>query len=116
MRNSILILEDDIMLSVMFEEVLTHLGLKNLHIATTIEEALIEINSKNFKFAFLDIHIGRSTSYEVATKLDSLKIPFCFLTGDEKGSTLRRFPQASILHKPHSIDDLKKLLEESHLI
>jgi CheY-like chemotaxis protein len=84
---------------------------KNVRTAANVARALDLIAERPPDFALLDVSLVREKSFAVAERLDSLKIPYAFVTGYGADA---RLPAAFIakprLPKPYSIDALKALL------
>ena len=57
------------------------LGVRNLRAVSKVATALAAIKERTPRFALLDVNLGLDTSFEVATRLVALGVPFAFMTG-----------------------------------
>jgi CheY-like chemotaxis protein len=112
--QDLLIVEDDAIIALDFEDIAVGLGVKRVRAVTTVARALALIADRAPDFALLDVRLGSGNSLAVAEKLDELKIPFAFVTG--YGADVR-LPPAFIdrpkLPKPCSSDALQALLRHA---
>ena|ERR1700754_3321120 len=113
MPNDVLIVEDDPIIALDFEDTLLGFGVKTVRTAASVARALDLIEQRPPDFALLDVGLIRENSFAVAERLAALKIPFAFVTG--YGSDAR-LPAALAnkprLPKPYSTDALKALLSK----
>jgi CheY-like chemotaxis protein len=111
MPNDVLIVEDDPIIALDFEDTLLGFGVKTVRTAPSVARALALIAERPPEFALLDVGLIREKSFAVAERLQALKIPFAFVTG--YGSDAR-LPSALAgtprLPKPYSTDALRDLL------
>jgi CheY-like chemotaxis protein len=110
--NDVLIVEDDPIIALDFEDTLLGFGVKAVRTAGSVARALEMIADRAPDFALLDVGLVREKSFAIAERLDSLKIPFVFVTG--YGADVR-VPKALAdkprLPKPCSTDALKAALK-----
>ena len=109
--NDVLIVEDDPLIALDFEDTILGFGVKTVRTAGNVARALEMIADHAPDFALLDVGLVREKSFAIAERLDALKIPFVFVTGY---STAGTFPAAFALRprlpKPYSAEELKALL------
>ena len=106
--RSVLVLEDSMMVALDTSDMLQKMGVETVVTSATVAQALSFIKAESFDFAILDISLRDSNSFDVAEELDSLNIPFCFLTGF--GSDLdmpEQFKTKTILTKPTNLMSLR---------
>lgn len=77
----VLIVEDDPIIALDFEETILGLGVKRVRSAASVATALDLIEARAPDFAFLDVGLAREKSFAVADRLDALNIPFVFVSG-----------------------------------
>ena len=77
----VLIVEDDLIIAIDFEDRILSFGAKRVRTAATVTAALAAIAERAPDFALLDIDLIRETSFAIAERLDALDIPFIFVTG-----------------------------------
>ena len=90
-----LIVEDDPIIALDFEDTLLGFGVKTVRTAANVAKALDMIADRPPEFALLDVSLIREKSFAVAERLDALKIPFAFVTGYGADAGCRRHSRAS---------------------
>lgn len=109
--ENVLIVEDDPLIAFFAEETVLELGVKSVRMAASVAQALELIRIHAPDFALLDVGLIRENSFAVAEKLESLKIPFVFVTGYSADSAFpARFAHRQMLIKPYTRDDLLAVL------
>ena len=105
----VLLVEDEAILSMVFEEVLGDAGARVLGPAATVEEALDLIEAAmadgGLDVAVLDVNLGGETAAPVANRLARLAVPFLVATGYDGNGGLGHH-QVPTLRKPFSLEDL----------
>ena len=112
--DNVLIVEDDPIIALDFEDTILGFGVKAVRIAGNVVKALEMIADQAPDFALLDVGLVREKSFAIAERLAELKIPFIFVTG--YGANVRLPPALADkprLPKPYSSDALKALLLRS---
>jgi CheY-like chemotaxis protein len=112
MPGDVLIVEDDPIIALDFEDTILGFGVKSVRTAANVARALDMISERAPDFALLDVGLVREKSFAVAERLDQLKIPFVFVTG--YGADVRlpaAFADTPRLPKPYSSDALRALLK-----
>jgi CheY-like chemotaxis protein len=109
MPNDVLIVEDDPIIALDFEQTVLGFGAKTVRTAANVAGALEMIARRPPDFALLDIGLIREKSFAVAERLDALKIPFVFVTGYEVRLPAP-FADRPRLPKPFSTNALKALM------
>src|SRR6202048_567582 len=89
--DDVLIVEDDLIIALDFEETIQGFGVKTVRTAGSVVRALDMIADRAPDFALLDVGLVREKSFAVAAQLDALRIPFAFVTGYGAAGT---FPAA----------------------
>ncbi len=79
--DDILIVEDNFIIALDLEETLRKLGVQNVRTTSNVASALAAIKERLPGFALLDVNLGMETSFEAATRLIALGVPFAFMTG-----------------------------------
>jgi CheY-like chemotaxis protein len=112
MPNDVMIVEDDPIIALDFEDRILGLGVRTVRTAASVAKALELIASRTPDFALLDVALVRENSFAVAERLQALQVPFGFVTGYEAAVSLpAAFAERPRLAKPCSTDALKTLLE-----
>jgi CheY-like chemotaxis protein len=81
MPNDVLIVEDDPIIALDFEDTILGFGVKTVRTAASVARALEMIAVRPPDFALLDIGLVREKTFAIAERLEALKIPFVFVTG-----------------------------------
>jgi CheY-like chemotaxis protein len=111
MPGDVLIVEDDPIIALDFEDTLLGFGVKTVRTAPSVAKALALIEARLPEFALLDVGLIREKSFAVAERLEALKIPFAFVTGYGADARLpAAFANAPRLPKPYSTAALRALL------
>src|SRR4030081_1466555 len=81
MPDDVLIVEDDPIIALDFEDTIRGFGVKLVRNAASVARALQMIAERQPDFALLDVGLIREKSFAIAERLDALKTPFAFVTG-----------------------------------
>jgi CheY-like chemotaxis protein len=112
MPDDVLIVEDDPIIALDFEDTILGFGVKTIRTAGNVARALEMIAARPPDFALLDVGLVREKSFAIAERLEALKIPFVFVTG--YGADVRLPPALADtprLPKPYSSDALRAILQ-----
>ena len=104
--NDVLIVEDDPIIALDFEDRIIGFGVKAVRCAASVAHALMLIDERAPDFALLDVGLAREKSFDVADRLAALKIPFAFVTGYGGDRVDAAFAERPRLPKPCSSDAL----------
>jgi CheY-like chemotaxis protein len=112
--RSVLIVEDDPLISMMLEDFLETLGYVVAGASDTVEDALARVEAGGFEVAILDVHLkdGKNT-WPVADRLAEKGIPFVLATGGHTEPPPAAHAGAPELAKPFTIDALQPALEKA---
>ena len=111
MPDDVLIVEDDAIIALDFEDTITGFGVTRVRCAGSVATALRLIAERAPEFALLDVGLAREKSFAVAEKLAALKIPFAFVTGYGAEKVPPDFAGYPRLPKPCSSDALLVVLQ-----
>ncbi len=109
----IIVVEDDFVIALDMVRVLEALGATILGPALTPFYALQLMGSKERRkldAAVLDIHLHRTTVFEVADLLQQRGVPFVFVTGQSAEAVPARFSEVQVLPKPVGAETLSACL------
>ena len=110
--SDVLLVEDDPIIALDFEDTIVALGVKTVRTAATVARALQMIGDRAPDFALLDVSLMREKSFAIAERLDALKIPFVFVTGYGRDVNLpKAFADRPRLAKPCSTEALETILK-----
>ena len=108
----VLVIEDEGMVAMLVEDMLTDLGHTVGAVASRMRDAIDVAQSGTFDWAILDVNLDGEPSYPVADILKGRGVPFAFATGyGAKGLDIK-YGDAPVLAKPFVMADLEKLLLE----
>ena len=103
----VLVVEDEMLVAMQIEDMLSDLGCRSITLAATVESALESLAENMFDLAMLDVNLDGTRSFAVAEALSDRHIPFAFATGYGANE---RFGDRPVLNKPFSIVQFKKVL------
>ena len=111
--DDVLLVEDDPIIALDFEDTILGLGVKTVRSAANVATALRLIADRPPQFALLDVGLVREKSFAIAERLEALKIPFVFVTGyDAAISIPAPFSDRPRLPKPCSTEALEEVLRQ----
>ena len=107
----VLIVEDDPIIALDFEDTILGFGVKTVRSAGSVAHALMMIDERLPDFALLDVALSREKSFGVAERLQALKIPFAFVTGYGSDRVEATFADRPRLPKPCSSEALLTVMQ-----
>lgn len=111
-----LIVEDEMMIALTIEDILTELGYEIAGIATTLDKALQAATELAIDVAILDVNLNGRYSLPVADRLHARGVPFIFQTGyGAQGIDVSRF-NAPVISKPFTAEDVRKALLAANVL
>ena len=108
--RSVLIVEDEVVVAMYVEDMLTDLGCEVIAIATSLSQALTLAGDRAFDFAVLDINLAGDMSFPVADVLRERQIPFLFISGYTSGGVAEAYRNEPRLQKPFRASDLEQAI------
>jgi CheY-like chemotaxis protein len=109
----VLIVEDDYLVSLLLEDMLTDLGHRIIGPASELANALELAQREEMDVAVLDINLRGAETYPIAAALTERAIPFIFATGYGRHSLREPYGDAPLLKKPFQQSDLESVLGEA---
>jgi CheY-like chemotaxis protein len=106
----ILVVEDEMLIVMMIESMLTDLGCESVTTAATVAQAIALIDGQAFDAAMLDVNLKGTNSRPVADALAARGVPFFFSTGNGGHHTMGSYSDRAILKKPFLYEDLAAIL------
>jgi CheY-like chemotaxis protein len=111
--NDVLVVEDDPILGIDFEDTILGFGVKTVRSAASVAHALVMIDERAPDFALLDVGLIKEKSFDVADRLAALNIPFAFVTGYGGDKVDAAYADRPRLPTPCSREALLALLRNS---
>jgi len=106
----VLVVEDETLVLMMIEGMLSDLGCESITAAATIDKALALIDAQAFDAAMLDMNMNGNPSRQVAKALVARGVPFVYCTGNNNHKLTDVPPDQSVLKKPFKYEQLVEIL------
>ena len=106
----ILVVEDEFLIRMLLEDMLTDLGYELVGVAGRVDEATEMAKSKDFDLAILDVNLDGHDVYPVADLIAKRGVPFMFVTGYGGRGLPDSYRGRPTLQKPFQLDELKKMI------
>lgn len=106
----VLIVEDEMLVMMSIEDMMTDLGCTQIARASTVDEALIQIRNRPFDAATLDVNLNGTQSYAVAEALVEHGIPFAFSTGYGARGMADAYRDWPVLDKPFNFAQMTAVM------
>jgi DNA-binding response OmpR family regulator len=108
----VLLLEDEMLVSLMIEDFLAAQGCIVVGPFSQVAEAVLAAKAEAIDVAILDINIGGVMSFPVADALQARNIPFLFLSGYGQSAVPADHPEWLVCSKPFTGAKLVGALED----
>jgi CheY-like chemotaxis protein len=108
----VLVVEDEMMVSMLIEDMLTDLGCTIIGPASRLDEALVLARETELDCAVLDVNLGGQPIFPLADLLREKGAPFAFATGYGDAGLRDVDKGAPVLQKPFREADLARVLGE----
>jgi len=110
---NVLLVEDSLIIALDAEDILKRLGASHVATAATVEGAMDMLMAAKPTLAVLDINLGDQTSYAIADRLLSKRVPFLFATGyGEQAELPADHVGRTVIQKPYTLENLARALSE----
>ena len=106
----VLVVEDEFIVLMMIEEMLTDLGCTSVSTAPSVRKALALVEAQPFDVAMLDVNLGGDTSFPIADALATRGVPFLFATGYDVQALTDTHRSRPVLRKPFREHELGEAL------
>lgn len=108
----VLLVEDEVVVAMHIEDLLSDLGYRVVGLATSLAQGLDHARSGDIDFAVLDVNLGGEMSFPVADLLRERRIPFLFVSGYTSGGIDANYRNEVRLRKPFRTPDLANAIEQ----
>ncbi len=109
----VLVVEDEMMISMLLEDMLGELGYETVGPASRLESALDMARDADVQAAILDVNLHGRPTWPVAEILRERGIPFMFATGYGAEGLAERYRSAPVLSKPFLRDELGRAMSSA---
>ncbi|MEM9681216.1 MAG: response regulator [Bacteroidota bacterium] len=115
--EQVLIVEDDVIAQMTLSQMLEDMGFKNIHISSSVDDAVNAYDQKQIDFALLDVFLnGQREGIKVAEYITKRSdTPIIFLTASHDSTTfqlMKQIPNSEILEKPYDYDDISRAIKK----
>ena len=105
----VMLVEDNLIIAMDAEDVLTQLGAKQVVPAASARQAVDEIEAARPDLALLDINLGDGNSFPVADRLAALGVPFLFASGyGDEASLPPAHAAVPVIQKPYTLESIAR--------
>jgi CheY-like chemotaxis protein len=111
--RSILIVEDEPLISMMLEDFLDTLGHRVAGTCDSLSEALDRVEQGGFDVAIIDVNLKGELIWPVADRLVEKGVPYVLATGGHIEPPPAAHADAPVLSKPYTIDAIDPVLKEA---
>lgn len=109
----VLVIEDEGMVAMLLEDMLTELGHQVVATAGRLDKAAALVAGTAIDFAILDVNLDGQHSYSVAASLKERGIPFAFATGYGVSGLRPEWKEMPVLQKPFTERDLEQVIRRA---
>ena len=102
-----LLVEDELILAMYAEEMLSDLGVDVIATAATLQQGLSHAMKEPFDIAVLDINLNGTESYPIADALIERSIPFIFASGYSGRGINSKYMHIVAVQKPYTSGSLE---------
>ena len=107
---SVLVVEDETIVSLLIEDMLTDLGCGDVWYASGVWEGLALLEARTPDAAVLDVNLAGEPVYPIARRLADAGVPFVFATGYGASGIHEDWSGRPVLQKPFQSDSLAAAL------
>jgi CheY-like chemotaxis protein len=111
--RSVLIVEDESLISMMLEDFLDSLGHRVAGTCETVPDALARVEDGGFDVAIIDVNLNGERVWPVADRLAAMGIPYILATGGHIEPPPPAHAAAPVLSKPFTLDAIEPALDEA---
>ncbi|HEY0027917.1 MAG TPA: response regulator [Allosphingosinicella sp.] len=111
--RTILIVEDEPLISMMLEDFLDSLGHTIVGICESVPDAMARVNEGGFEVAILDVNLKGERIWPVADRLVEMGVPYVLATGGHIEPPPAAHASAPVLSKPFTIDAIEPALTQA---
>ena len=109
----VLIVEDEMLVAMLLEDLLSDLGHDVVRTAGSVRQALDALDREAIDLAILDVNLPDGRSYPVADALSTMGVPFVFATGYGAQGVAGRYRTAPVVQKPYDEASLAAAIDKA---
>jgi CheY-like chemotaxis protein len=106
----VLVVEDEMMVAMLLEDMLSDIGCTPVGPARTVKSALKLIEQAVFDIVILDVNLNGDETYPIADALATRAIPFAFASGYATSGLRKEYRSIPFLQKPFQQRELEQVL------
>jgi CheY-like chemotaxis protein len=106
----ILVVEDESLVAMMIEDMLTDLGHRVVATSGRMPDASKLVSNASADLAILDVNLNGEETYPLANSLAAREIPFIFATGYGSSGIKAEWSGVPVLHKPFQSRELAEAI------
>ncbi len=111
-HRRVLIVDDEALIAMLVEAMLTELGYQPVGPVGQLDEALKKARQGGFDAAILDVNLNGEATYPVARVLIERQAPFAFASGYAAAELRDEFPDVPVLLKPFNLAQVGAVLAQ----
>lgn len=116
LKLKVLVVEDEAIIAMMLEDMLTDLGHEVAATAGRLDRAMKLVAAQPFDLAIVDINLNGEETYPLAAILMDLGVPFIFSTGYSANGLKEEWRAMPLLQKPFEVQSLANAISRlSHV-
>ena len=108
----ILLVEDEMLVSMLIEDVVKELGCEVVGPAADRDKAMSLAETEDVDVALLDVNLGGEPVYPVADLLKTRGVPFAFISGYGQHAASARYGDVPTLAKPFRLTTVEDTIAE----
>jgi CheY-like chemotaxis protein len=112
-KGDVLIVEDEPLILLELQHMLSELGWAVTHFASDIDKAIDIAQMERFDIAILDVNVKGRTSFAVAEVLRNRNVPVVLATGYSTEIIIENYPGAIFLQKPYLKAELAEAIAKA---
>jgi CheY-like chemotaxis protein len=108
--RTILVVEDETIVSFLIEDMLDELGCRTVWQAGGVSEALALLDERRPDAVVLDANLSGEFAFPIAARLAEMNVPFVFATGYGRSGIPNEWASRPVIQKPFTRDTLEAAL------
>lgn len=111
-EGRVLIVEDEAMVSMMLDDLISLANGKVVGIAETLDAGLEMIEYNNYDMVILDVSLAGESSEPIAAKLKEYNVPVVVATGSYPGGLPQAYKGFPVASKPFRVGEVMELVQK----